>query len=183
MPADDKQKKAALKEGGKKGQDLEGMADMGGVQFFHVAMDSPNGDFELLELCMEGANKDVNPEGDDRKGGSKNLAKIFLSAGPKDLIALAYVPEALKEKLDIKEWLELVISSVGGSIEGEVTEKNTLKAVAKGDGDKNLFPLKMRDTAIGAGFAFLRKKGLVVDEDSDDDVDYGALAENAGIEW
>jgi hypothetical protein len=159
------------------------MADMGGVHFFHVAMDTPKGNWELLELTMDGANKDVDPEGDDRKGGSKGLAKIFLSAGEKNLIALAYVPEALKAKLDIKEWMETVISSVGGKIEGDVTEKNTLRGVALGDGDKNLFPLKMRDTAIGAGFAYLRKKGLVVDEDSDDDVDYGALSDAAGIEW
>ena len=43
------------------------MADMGGVTFFHVAMDSPNGDFELLELCMQGANKVVDESADDRK--------------------------------------------------------------------------------------------------------------------
>merc|ERR1712146_823360 len=165
--ADDKAKKAALKEGGKKGQDLCGMADMGGVKFFHVAMESPKGDFELLELCMEGA----APYG-----------KIMFSAGDDKLIALAYVPDALEETLPIKEWLEHVMSSVGGKVVGDVKD-NCLRAEAPADKDNNLFPLKMRDTAIGMGFQLLRKKGLVVDEDSDDDVDYAGMAEAAEISW
>merc|ERR1712146_438808 len=174
--ADDKAKKAALKEGGKKGQDLCGMADMGGVKFFHVAMESPKGDFELLELCMEGANKEVDETAEDRKGGAAPYGKIMFSAGDDKLIALAYVPDALKE------WLEHVMSSVGGKVVGDVKD-NCLRAEAPADKDNNLFPLKMRDTAIGMGFQLLRKKGLVVDEDSDDDVDYAGMAEAAEISW
>lgn len=41
----------------------------------------------------------------------------------------------------------------------------------------------MKDTAINASFAFLKKKGLVMDDDSDDDVDYSAMQDGAGIEW
>jgi hypothetical protein len=41
--ADPKALAAAKKEGGKKGQDLCGMADMGGIRFFHVAIDNANG--------------------------------------------------------------------------------------------------------------------------------------------
>merc|ERR1711976_668105 len=51
--------KLALKEGGKKGQDLCGMSTFG-VHHFMPAMDSPEGRWDLLELCMEGMNKPVN---------------------------------------------------------------------------------------------------------------------------
>lgn len=47
---------AAFKEGGKKGQDLIGMADMGGIKFFNVAIDQAQGEWELLEQTMQGAN-------------------------------------------------------------------------------------------------------------------------------
>lgn len=40
---------AAFKEGGKKGVDLQGVAAMGGVCFFNLAVDTPNGDLALLE--------------------------------------------------------------------------------------------------------------------------------------
>lgn len=44
------------------------------------------------------------------------------------------------------------------------------------------FPLKLRDEASAAGFALLRKKGLVPDADSDDD--FVCDPEAAGIgEW
>ncbi len=39
----------------------------------------------------------------------------------------------------------------------------------------------MRDAAQTAGFAFLREKGCIPDEDSDDD--YIPDPEAAGIEW
>jgi len=173
--------KDAIKEGGKKGQDLAGMAEMGGVNFFHLAMDVPNGNFDELEAAINAANREVDPTAEDRKGGAGEYGKIFFSAGDEALIAIAHVPENLKSQVDIKEWLTDVISSVNGRIVGDVYD-NKLRAEAKADRNNNLFPLKMRDTAIGVGFAFLRKKGLVSD-DGDEDVDYAALAEAGGIEW
>jgi hypothetical protein len=41
--------------------------------------------------------------------------------------------------------------------------------VAEGDADKGLFPLKMRDSAQNACFAYLRQKGLLPADDSDSD--------------
>lgn len=38
----------------------------------------------------------------------------------------------------------------------------------------------MRDEAIAAGFALIKSKGLVPEEESSDDVNY---AEAAGVEW
>ena len=37
------------------GLDLVGMSELGGVSFFNMAVESPNGDFELLEKVLEGA--------------------------------------------------------------------------------------------------------------------------------
>lgn len=59
MAFDKKEIAAAFKEGGKKGQDLIGMADMGGIRFFNVVIDQAQGEWELLEECMQGANKEV----------------------------------------------------------------------------------------------------------------------------
>jgi hypothetical protein len=60
-------------------------------------------------------------------------------------------------------------------------DEEMVKILAEGNPDVGAFPLKMRDEAIGAGFAFLRLKGLVPQDDSEDEyVDY---AEAAGVEW
>merc|ERR1719152_558324 len=64
-----KEIKASAKEGGKKGQDLIGMCDIGGMKYFTVAMETCKGDWELLQAAMDAANKPVDPDGDDRKGG------------------------------------------------------------------------------------------------------------------
>lgn len=157
------------------------MADMGGVAYFHLACEAPNGNFDDLDAAMNAANKLVDETAEDRKGGAGEYAKIFFSAGNDSLIAIAHVPDNLKANIDIREWLDAAMSTVNGKFVGDVYD-NKLKSEAKADRDNNLFPLKMRDTAIGAGFAFLRKKNLVSD-DGDDDVDYAALAEAGGIEW
>ena len=50
----------ALKEGGKKGQDLIGMCDLGGMKYFTVAMEKCAGRWDLLEAAMKGACKIVD---------------------------------------------------------------------------------------------------------------------------
>lgn len=56
-----------------------------------------------------------------------------------------------------------------------------IKITVAGNAEKGLFPLKMRDEAISAGFAFLKEKGLIpIADSSDDEVNY---AEAAGVEW
>ena len=54
-----KKKKACIKEGGKKGQDIAGVNDMGGLEFFCMNIDAPEGDFEYLKFVLEGANAHV----------------------------------------------------------------------------------------------------------------------------
>lgn len=65
------------------------------------------------------------------------------------------------------EWMEAVLKPLGGSVL-ESTEE-VAKAIVLGNVEEGKFPLKMRDEAISAGFALLRSKGLVIDDDSDDE--------------
>jgi hypothetical protein len=56
--------------------------------------------------------------------------------------------------------------------------------VGKGDSTKELFPLKMRDAAQAAGFAYIKSKGLIPEEDSDDYLPVsGALVEVVVPGW
>jgi HMG (high mobility group) box len=175
----DKALAAAVKEGGKKGQDLCGMSDMGGMSFFAVAMEDCMGRRDYLEAAMKAANAEIDPSGDDRKGGAGKLGKMLLSASNDALAVLGHVPDACPKDLSLKEWAECIAASVEGNIV-EITE-DTCFIEAKADQAAERFPLKMREGAINASFGLLRQKGLVVDDDSDDD--FGEMAEAAGIEW
>ncbi len=179
MAPTEKQIKAALKEGGKKGQDLAGMNAMGGVKFFCTVVDSALGQHELLAKIMEGMNKEVDPTADDRKGGAGDLGKTIVFADDSVLIMLCHVPEELKASLDAKEWFGAICESVKADVE-EAGDTGLLRATVKADPDKEVFPLKLRDTAVNRSYELLVSKGLVRPESDDDDENY---AENAGIEW
>jgi hypothetical protein len=178
-PMHPKAKEASVKEGGKKGQDLVGMSEMGGMSYFCIALETCKGNKELLEAAMEGANKEVDEGADDRKGGAGKLGKMFLSAGDASLMILGHCPKDNQDKLTLKEWAETLAKAVDGDIK-DITE-DTCFIEAAANPEKEQFPLKMREAAINASFALLREKGLVVDDDSDDD--FGEMAEQAGIEW
>ena len=53
----------------------QGVNAMGGVVFFNLAVETPDGDMELLEYVMEGANVPVDEAAEERKGGAGGLAK------------------------------------------------------------------------------------------------------------
>jgi len=180
MPGD---AKAAIKEGGKKGQDLNGVAALGGIQYFNVSVETPEGDMALLEKVLEGANAPVDEAAEERKGGAGDIGKFLLSAGETKLVAIGHVPKQLAadKGLTVKEWATELMKHLPGSTivdEGEEIIKLEMKA----DTDNNVFPLKARDAAIDAGFKLLKARGLVpaTADDSDDDVNY---AEAAGVEW
>jgi len=176
---------AATKEGGKKGQDLSGMCDLGGMKYFTVAMEKCQGRWDLLEDAMAGACKVVDEAGDDRKGGAGHLGVAFLSCDEKkDTKIIVHMNKDLQEALPIKEWVEAMVSDLG--VQGKILEVSedgcTCKAIADLDTDKQLFPLKQRDAAINASFAHLRSKNLVMEED-EEEVDFGDMYEEAGVEW
>ena len=47
--------KAIVKEGGKKGVEIEGASDMGGLDFFCTTLELPEGDMELLQARLRAA--------------------------------------------------------------------------------------------------------------------------------
>lgn len=113
--AREKEVKAAIKEGGKKAQDIAGMHDMGGMSFFALTMDNCKGDWELLQHAMDGANKEVDESGDDRKGGAGGLAKCLLSTDDSKHLAMYFhVPKELHAQLTLKEWVDAMVVGIGG---------------------------------------------------------------------
>eukprot|EP00389_Voromonas_pontica_P008763 GDKH01013328.1.p2 GENE.GDKH01013328.1~~GDKH01013328.1.p2 ORF type:complete len:178 (+),score=72.12 GDKH01013328.1:74-607(+) len=175
----DKQVKAALKEGGKKGVDLAGIRDMGGVSFFTVCVDSPEGNMDLLKSVLEGMNKEVDETAEERKGGAGDIAKVIISAGAEQLGFICHVPKALAEKVTKEQWLEILMKPFGGEVVHEEGDEVT-GVIIKKDADANKFPLKMRDDLVGQSFAFLREKSVVPPANDDDDWDPTA---DSGLDW
>lgn len=185
MAPTDKQRKAAVKEGGKKGQDVAGMSDLGGVKFFCLAVESALGQWELMDAILEGMNKEVDPNADDRKGGAGHIGKGLLFADEKVLLILCHMPKQLSETLVQADWFSAIIDSVGAKPVGDPVQLpndggTIMKAQLEADVDSERFPLKDRDVAISRSFEFLVDKGLVRPEESDDDANY---AEMANIDW
>lgn len=159
--------KKAVKEGGKRGVEIEGAADMGGLQFFCTAVETPEGDMELLEACIQAMNAKSDPTEEERKGGSGHIGKMIFSAGVEQLAVAAYVPEDKLGELKTEEWLKAVLDTFGGKVSS--TSPTCCMGAVKADGDKGIFPLKIREPMILEANNFLRKKGLFPEDNSDDD--------------
>lgn len=71
--------KKVVKEGGKKAQDIIGMADMGGLKFFCTFIETAEGDLRLLDVSMDAMNVEVEPDSEERKGGSGEIGKVLIS--------------------------------------------------------------------------------------------------------
>lgn len=175
----EKKLKKVIKEGGKKGVEIEGASVMAGLEFFTTQLDEPDGDMAMLVEGMKAMNAEPDPNNDEeRKGGAGGVGKIVFSAGSTELLMVCNVPGKQLSKVDQKEWLTHVASSVGGTLDKTIPaaspaeKENTgdlMTAVAKGNADKGEFPIKMKDVALSASIAFLRSKGAFPDDDDDDD--------------
>jgi len=129
--ADPKVLKAVIKEGGKRGVEIEGAAVMGGLRFFCAKVDEPNGDIEMLRESVKAMNAVPDEEEEERRGGSGEIGKMIFSAAESQLAVYAYVPKNEAEHIDAKEWLANVL----GQFDGEVVGGDSLEAW----GGKNLF--------------------------------------------
>merc|ERR1712194_645732 len=155
-----------LKEGGKRGVEIEGAADMGGLQFFCTSVDVPEGDVNLLMECTKAMNTKSDPTEEERKGGSGNIGKMVFSAGVEQLAIVAYVPEGKQGELVCEEWLNKVLSLWSGKLVS--SGKDYCVGAIATDSDKNIFPLKIREGLILEANNFLRKKGLFPEDNGDD---------------
>merc|ERR1711871_433306 len=115
----EKKMKKIIKEGGKRGVEIEGAADMGGLQFFCTTMDEPNGDVDLLYESMRAMNAKSDPNEEERKGGSGRIGKMLISKDQNDskLALVAYVPPAKQTELLAGRWMQDLLGKLGG---GEV---------------------------------------------------------------
>merc|ERR1712185_151846 len=92
---------------------------------------------------------------------------MIFSAGTEQLAVVAYVPEAKQGEISSDEWLKAVLANFQGVLVNGSKEMST--GTVKADGDKGVFPLKIREPMILEANNFLRKKGLFPQDDSDDD--------------
>jgi len=175
-PAEDpaKKLKKVIKEGGKRGVEIEGAADMGGLQFFCTSVDEPEGDLALLEQSVLAMNEKSDPTEEERKGGSGAIGKMVFSAGVDKLAIVAYVPESKHGELECSEWISKLLDMWPDS-KLEKSAKDYCVGFIPSNGEKNIFPLKIREGLILEANNFLRKKGLFPEDngDSDDDFVFG----------
>jgi len=172
----EKKMKKVNKEGGKRGVEIEGAADMGGLQFFCTTMDEPAGCVDLLYESMRSMNEQSDPAEEERKGGSGRIGKMLISKDQADskLALVAYVPPSKQSELTASEWMEQLLKTLGG---GEIVFKDatTAKAVILNDSEKGMFVMKLKDSAITESINHLKSKGLFPDriDDSDDEFIFG----------
>jgi len=112
-------------------------------------------------------NAKSDPTDEERKGGSGHIGKMVFSAGVEQLAIVLYVPEAKQSELSSEDWIKTVIGNFCGEVLS--TAADVCTARVKADGDKGIFPLKIRDSIILQANDYLRKKGLFPDNDDDDD--------------
>jgi len=171
----EKKNKKVVKEGGKRGVEIEGAADMGGLQFFCTSMEEPGGEVDWLYESLKAMNAKSDPTEEERKGGSGHVGKMIVSmddGGAKGLALVSYVPPTYLKKIQADKWLKDILMGLGAPascfISGSTT---TAKAYIANDGDKGLYAMKLKDSAISQSIFYLRKLGLFP-EDKDDDDDY-----------
>jgi hypothetical protein len=184
----EKKMKKVIKEGGKRGVEIEGAADMGGLQFFITPVEEPANDIDMLVESMRAMNAESDPSEEERKGGSGKIGKTIFCMTDDKLNVVAYVPEEHVAKCNAVEWLQNTVCEIlkgGNDNVGDAAAvakdlvksaegKETTFAMASIEkaGDKALFPLKMKDACINSGYAYLKARGLFPDGDSDDEDDY-----------
>ena len=181
--------KTVIKEGGKKGVEIEGASDMGGLDFFCTTIESPDGDVELLELAMKAMNAEPEEGAEDRKGCSGHVGKMIFSAGAKQLGCLAYVPDnehnKSAEKIDITKWAAYVCEKVDGHVSKPAEKADSpmggqiVTIIVPSDADKGLFALKQKDEAMKHAFDFLRENGAFPEDDGEEDEDECCFGDDA----
>lgn len=196
LPKKCNEKKLAkiVKAGGKRGVEIEGAADMGGLQYFCTKMDEPAANLALLVEATKAMNAKSDPSEEERKGGAGKVGKIVMSATETECAIIAYVPKDKTGDCSAKDWLkQVMVDCLDGSekkfeacelevksYEG-VDEKSWATCEVKNNPEKELFVMKFKDQIISHAYAYLRKRGLFPEDDEDSeemvfgDEDFGDL--------
>jgi len=181
-----KKVKAVEKEGGKKGVEIEGAADMGGLAFFCTTLMEPDGDMAHLEAGFAAMNAEPSPDPEEeRRGGAGRVGKMVFSAGPKALAIISNMPAELQADKDMEDgpkrqamfadkWIETVLQKLGEPAKGikleEGSNANLAKAIIPGNLEKGIFPLKLKDDAMSYAYGILTEKGCIQLNDSSEGV-------------
>lgn len=154
---------AVQKEGGKKGQDVVGMNEMGGGnEFFVVRVDEPQGDLAKTMMVMDFMNKPVDPTGEERRGGAGDVGKCIFSHGEQSMSIVAFVPEALCDKISASNWVQHVANLVGAHVVGEYS-KTQACAILFADKENEIYPIKKIEEAVPIGYQYLVSMGVAQD--------------------
>merc|ERR1711953_265623 len=94
-----------VKEGSRRGQEINVNAKFCGMAFFCTAVSEPNGDFKLLEQSLVTMNAECT-----------DIGKMLFSDGPEQLAIIACVPDVHATALNCEEWLLAVVLGIGGTI-------------------------------------------------------------------
>jgi hypothetical protein len=95
-------------------------------------------------------------------------ACMFVSGGQHSFIIAAVVPDEKTGDLTATDWVTTALTVLASPPEVKGTN-NLAHATVAADPDKGIFPLKLKDLTRGPVFMLLKKKGLVKDEDDDDE--------------
>merc|ERR1719482_613192 len=120
---DPKALKAIVKEGGKKGAEVAGAADMGGMTHMNVSLDLPEGRVDMMLKALEAMNVDIDPAAEETKGGAGHVAKALFSYGPDRVGVVCYVPKELQDRVTADVWAAKIVESMGGEMKGKATAK------------------------------------------------------------
>lgn len=162
------------------GRQLSKTHDECGYLFFNLSPEGCDGDPILVEQVMAGINKDQSKSKAPPKRFPYHLAKLVLSASTEKLVAMFHIPDMLLEKLTPADWASIltpyspvIVSSTPNVLHAEINQDLTA----------GVFPFKLRDIISSESFQFLRSRGLYEDPPEEDEPDYAAMNEAAGIEW
>jgi hypothetical protein len=89
------------------------------------------------QICMDAANKEIDPNEEESKGGSGAVGKMLMSGGEEGLALLNYVPPAKLDTVDAEEWMKATLKEVGGDVHMVKTSKATCSAYIKQDQASN----------------------------------------------
>jgi len=182
---------AVEKEGGKKGVEIEGACDMGGLQFFCTQLDEPDGSLEYLKLGFNAMNAECDPAAEERKGGAGAVSKVVFSAGSKELLIICNVTEdkltdtagknegdAPMKAVNASDWVQHILNGFAKNFPGLKVSADSNDTFAIGSVPaseaKACFPIKMKDDAMQLAYAYLNANNCMPpDADSGSDVIFG----------
>merc|ERR1712032_645391 len=126
----EKKMKKVLKEGGKRGVEIEGAADMGGLKYFCTKVDEPAGDLDMLVESVKAMNAKSDPTEEERKGGSGKIGKtVFSMAEDNNLCIVCCVPKEEQKFISATEWLDDIKSKCGAAKVESREESNAMYAM------------------------------------------------------